>query len=58
MTTLEKPMPTAVGWSFDLGSMTHTATASESFIRLLAMGLAERLTTIWHEMCGLGKLMS
>ena len=53
MTTLEKPMPTALDLSFGLDGMKHRATASKPFVRLVSMGLARRLTTIYHEICGL-----
>jgi len=46
-------MPTALDSSFDLGGMRHTATASNPFVRLVSMGLALRLTTIYHETSGL-----
>gem|GEM_PF-1622616 len=52
MTTLENPMHTALDSSFDLGGMRHTATASNPFVRLVSMGLALRLTTIYHEISG------
>ena len=49
MSTLEKPMSTALDSSFDLDGMRHTATASKPFVLLVSMGLALRLTTIYHE---------
>ncbi len=46
-------MLTALDSNFDLDGMKHTATASKSFVRLVIMGLARRLTTIYHEISGL-----
>ena len=51
-------MPTALDLNFDWGGMKHTATASKSFVRLVSMVLALRLTTIYHEIFGLALIVN
>ena len=49
-------MATALDLNFDLGGMRHTATASKSFVRLVSMVLARRLTTTFYEVFGLAQI--